>query len=148
VPGATARLGPDDVGRLNNLYSWGGPSFYAAYQMEHGIFYGASVAGQLVAAAGTHAIAPEYGIAAVGNVYTHPDHRNRGLAKACTAAVVADLLRLGCRNVVLNVRQGNEPAVSAYTAIGFRVHCPFVEAPGRRKSYPEQVLSNLLPRRT
>ena len=107
-----------------------------------------SVAGRLAAAAGTHVIAAQYGLAAVGNVYTHPDHRNRGLAKACTAAVVAELFQLGCRSVVLNVRQGNKPAVAAYASLGFHVHCSFIEAPARRKSYPEQVLSNLLPRRT
>ena len=143
--GPVERLGADDVERLNTLFSWGGPAYYSAHQIEHTVIFGLSVAGRLVAAAGTHVVSPQHGVAAVGNVFTHVDYRGRGFAKACTSAVVAELLRLGCKDVVLNVRQDNAPAVAAYTALGFRVHCPYIEATARRRSQVEQALSSILP---
>jgi ribosomal protein S18 acetylase RimI-like enzyme len=127
------RLYAKDIDELNKLYSWGGNDFFAAFQVENGVYYGAEADGRLVAAAGTHVVAPLYGIAAVGNVYTHPDFRGRGFATACTGAVVAELLDKDCANIVLNVRQDNTPAVRAYTHLGFRVHCPFIETLGQRK---------------
>ncbi len=141
-----ARLRPVDIDALNQLYSWGGAAFFSAYQLEQGVYYAAHRNGGLVAAAGTHIVSPEYGIAAVGNVYTHPDYRNRGLATACTSAVVAELFRLGCTVVVLNVRQDNLAAVRAYAKLGFRIYCPFVEAPGRIKNSMQRLLSKITTR--
>jgi predicted GNAT family acetyltransferase len=133
---------------LNELYAWGGHSFFSGYQLDEGVYFAVRQNGQLVAAAGTHVVAPEYGIAAVGNVYTHPDHRNRGYATACTGAVTAELFRLGCSTVVLNVWQENAPAVHAYEKLGFRAHCAYLEAPAQRKSYAEQIRDAILMRRS
>ena len=58
-----------------------------------GIYYGVRRGTRLIAAAGTHVISPQSGIAAVGNVYTHREYRGQGLAKVVTSAVTADLLR-------------------------------------------------------
>ena len=145
VSAAVKRLQDKDLNALNLLYSWGGARFFAPYQFEQGIYYAVESGGKLVAAAGTHVVAPEYGIAVVGNVFTHPDYRNRGYATACTSAVVAELLALGCEAVVLNVWQENTPAVRAYRKLGFDVHCPFIEAPGQRKSTIEHIMSRWLP---
>jgi len=142
----TVRLHAGDIAALNALYAWGGGAFFADYQLEQGVYYAAQVDGQLVAAAGTHVVAPEYNIAAVGNVYTHPRFRNRGFATACTSAVVAELLDRGCSTVVLSVWQDNAPAIHAYHKLGFRVHCPFIETRGQVKSGIAQ-LSTLLRRR-
>lgn len=134
VQATTKHLTPAHINDLNELYAWGGADYFAAYQLDQGVYYAVSVNGKLVAAAGTHVVAPEYHIAAVGNVYTHPAYRNHGHAKACTSAVVAHLLGMGCTQVVLNVWQDNAPAVQAYTRLGFAIHCPFIESPAQRRS--------------
>lgn len=140
----TERLHSADLSTLNELYRWGGPGFFAAYQLEQGVYCGALAGGKLVAAAGTHVVAPEYGIAAVGNVYTHPDYRGRGYATACTGAVTAELLDMGCSTVVLNVRQSNTPALRAYQRLGYTVHCPYIEAHGQRLGAIGQIISRVL----
>jgi GNAT superfamily N-acetyltransferase len=141
------RLHSSNLSDLNALYAWGGPGFFAAYQLEQGIYYGALADGKLIAAAGTHVVAPEYGIAAVGNVYTHPEYRGRGLAKACTSAVTAALLDMGCLSVVLNVRQDNAPALQAYQRLGYAVHCPYIEARGQRRSAAGQFINRFVPQK-
>ncbi|MEW6232348.1 MAG: GNAT family N-acetyltransferase [Chloroflexota bacterium] len=128
------RLGMADIHDLNRLYHiGGGGSVFTPYQLDKGVYFGVRVDGELVSVAGTHVVAPGYGIAAVGNVLTHPGHRNRGYATACTSAVVQELLRKGCAEVVLNVREDNWPAIKAYTRLGFQEHCRYVEALGCRK---------------
>jgi len=96
------------------------------------VYYGVRRGTRLIAAAGTHVISPTYGIAAVGNVYTHRDHRGQGLAKVVTSAVTAELLRT-VDDVVLNVRLDNPPALAAYRAIGYREHTRFEERLVRRQ---------------
>jgi ribosomal protein S18 acetylase RimI-like enzyme len=136
---AAVRLSSADLAQINALYAWGGPEYFADYQLERGVYYGLRENGVLVAAAGTHVVAPQYGIAAIGNVYTHPGHRNRGYATTCTGAVAAALLDMGCTCVVLNVRQDNDPALRAYGKLGFRIHCPYIETPGQRRGSVEQI---------
>ncbi len=144
VAGPTVRLEPADVGALNELYAWGPAGFFSGYQLERGVYYAVAEGNRLVAVAGTHIVAPEYSIAAVGNVFTHPDFRGRGYAAACTSAVVADLLDMGCPTVVLNVRQDNAAAVRAYDKLGFWIHCPFVEMAGRRRGGVAALVHRLL----
>jgi predicted GNAT family acetyltransferase len=69
----------------------------------------------------------------VGNVMTHQDHRNRGLAKLTTSAVTQELLRT-CDQVVLNVRSDNPAALAAYAALGYREHVRFEERLAHRRS--------------
>jgi GNAT superfamily N-acetyltransferase len=55
-------------------------------------------------------------------IFTRPAVRGRGLAGAATAAVVAELLAAGCRDVILNVARATSPARRVYARLGFRVH--------------------------
>jgi ribosomal protein S18 acetylase RimI-like enzyme len=66
-------------------------------------------------------------MAAIGNVYTHPDWRRRGLAQACTASLLSILLSKGVATIVLNVGQNNQAALALYERMGFKIHCPFYE---------------------
>jgi ribosomal protein S18 acetylase RimI-like enzyme len=125
------RLLPVDVHELNRLYRLGFAAWLPASSVAEGVYYGIRVNGQLVAAAGTHVINRDAGLAVVGNVLTHADHRGRGYAKAVTSAVTADLLR-SCDDVVLNVRADNPPAIAAYRRLGYREHCRFEERLARR----------------
>lgn len=121
------RLGREHVDQLTALFAPGSGIGYHPAQVESGVFYGLFVEDQLVAAAGTHLVSPTYGVAAVGNVYTHPDCRGRGYGTATTSAVVTELLRLGLRDIVLNVSQSNAVAVRIYERLGFERYCDFLE---------------------
>jgi ribosomal protein S18 acetylase RimI-like enzyme len=127
--GACIRLGLGHSDRLGELYSLGGGVAFSPAQVQHGVFYGVLIKGQVVAVAGTHLVSPTYGVAAVGNVFTHPGHRGRGYGTATTSAVVAELLQRGIRDVVLNVSQDNTVAISIYERLGFEPYCPFLEGP-------------------
>lgn len=132
VSGLALRLLPAEIGDLNRLYGLGFTSWLPADAIASGVYYGVRVGGKLIAAAGTHVISRSSGLAAVGNVMTHPDHRGRGYAKLTTSAVTQELLRT-CEQIVLNVRSDNPPAIAAYRALGYREHCRFEERLARRR---------------
>lgn len=132
------RLGPDDLPAVESLYRHGGafaPDAFHPRQVADGVFYGlmasdsASQHEKLLAVAGTHLIAPNWGVAAVGNVFTHPAWRGQGLARLVTSAVTQDLLARGLL-VVLNVDQSNAAAIHIYETLGYRTHCPYIEGIG------------------
>jgi ribosomal protein S18 acetylase RimI-like enzyme len=127
------RLLPVEVGELNRLYQLGFAAWLPATAVAEGVYYGIRVNGRLVAAAGTHVINRDAGLAVVGNVLTQADHRGRGYAKAVTSAVTAELLR-SCDEVVLNVRADNPPAIAAYRRLGYEEHCRFEERLVRRST--------------
>ncbi|GAG44121.1 unnamed protein product, partial [marine sediment metagenome] len=158
VPGPAIRLNPTHLDQLLELYRLGGGSAFAPYQLRDGVYYGIEVSEQLVSVAGTHLVSPTFGVAAVGNIFTHPNHRRRGYATACTSQVVEELLAFrrdfgeprglssGRRlsraaqdrdqslDVVLNVNRENAEAIEIYERLGFRRYCPFIEVLGDRKS--------------
>jgi RimJ/RimL family protein N-acetyltransferase len=132
-------LGPADMPALQALYADGAPfgeapDFFFLSMLEHGVFYGLDDAGDLVAAAGTHLVAPGEGVAAIGNVYTRKDQRGRGLATQVTSAVAGHLLGLAppLAVIALNVNQANAAAVRVYERLGFRRYCAFYEGLAER----------------
>ena len=129
----TVALSGVDIRRINGLYSSeGGPSFYVPEHVDAGIYFGVVAEGRLLAAAGTHVVAPHEGVAVVGNVFTHPRYRGRGFATAVTSAVTAVLLQT-CPHVVLTVDPNNAPAVRAYRRLGYIESCQLVEASASRR---------------
>jgi len=138
------RLGAADVPAIEALIGQGGPFAPDAFtptQVHEGVFVGleqpalaqSPEGGEtppLRAVAGTHLVAPAWGVAAVGNVYVHPAWRGQGYGSLVSSAVTSDLLQRGLL-VVLNVDQGNPAAIHLYRQLGFREHCPFVEGIGR-----------------
>lgn len=140
APGPAVRLFGRDIAAINRLYSAeGGQATYRAQHIDDGLYFGAVEDGRLVSIAGTHVISTAEGVAVVGNVFTHPRYRNRGLAKAVTSAVTEELLR-SCPLVVLTVEAGNEPAVRTYRSLGYETYCALHESPLIRKE-PFGVLS-------
>jgi ribosomal protein S18 acetylase RimI-like enzyme len=123
------RLSPAHHDLLAELYSLGGGDAFDLYQLQQGVFCGVLVENRLVAVAGTHLVSPTYGVAAVGNVFTHPSHRCRGYGTATTSAVVAELLADGIDDIILNVGQNNASAIHVYERLGFERYCPFFEGP-------------------
>jgi ribosomal protein S18 acetylase RimI-like enzyme len=102
---------------------------FTAEMLRHGVYAGVRAGGELVAVAGTHVVAAERGVAALGNVFTAPEARGRGLARAATAAVIEELVARGCDRVVLNVAADNEAALRLYRRLGFVTACEFWEVP-------------------
>lgn len=133
IAGGAERLLPADIGDLNRLYQLGLGGGFPASILEDGVYYGVRVGGRLVAAAGTHVINEAEGIAVVGNVLTHVDHRGQGHAKAATAGVTAELLSR-VTDVALNVYADNVPAVAAYARLGYREYCRLGEWVAYRRS--------------
>jgi uncharacterized protein len=64
---------------------------------------------------------------AVSLVYTPPDHRRKGYAGACVAALSQKLLDEGYRSVSLYTDLGNPTSNHIYMNIGFRPVCDFNE---------------------
>ena len=131
--GPAERLTALDVDDLNRLYQLGYRSGFPASVVEDGVYYGVRVRGRLVSAAGTHAINPREEIAVVGNVMTHVDFRGHDFAKMVTSAVTSELLD-HVSDVALNVHADNDPAVAAYTRLGYRTHCQLIERLARRRA--------------
>lgn len=126
------RLTGANLTDLQTLYRIYAEAHFSPYQLMQGIFYGVERNGRLVAVAGTHLVAPTYGVAAVGNVFTHPDYRGRGYAQACTVEVIRELAGRA-ETVVLNVGADNSPALHLYEKLGFARYCEFYEAVAYRK---------------
>lgn len=129
VRGEVRRLRGRDAHRVNALYaSEGGPSHYSNETIERAVYYGIFDGGRLVSVAGTHIVAPNQGIAVVGNVFTDAAYRGLGLATRVTSAVTHELLERGCAEVALTVDPGNTPALAAYSRLGYRLGASVVEA--------------------
>ena len=121
-----------DVNRLNASEGIG--IRYRRDQIRDGTYSGIFSDGLLVAMAGTHGISEADRIAVLGNVFTHPRYRNSHLALQTTSAVTSELLET-CDEVVLTVDPRNEPAVRAYTRLGYREDFRLIEtAVTRRES--------------
>jgi ribosomal protein S18 acetylase RimI-like enzyme len=123
----------EDLPEIEALFGKGSdrPDAFDPGQLADEAFFGIRL-GQLVSAAGTHVVSAVRGVAAVGNVYTHPAHRGQGLATRTTAAVVQALLqRPGLRTIVLNVARENAAALRCYQRLGFWPFCGYHEGVGR-----------------
>jgi len=128
------RLGPPDRHHLEALYrdaypkSWFDPRMLET-QQYHGL---QGDHGGLLAAAGVHVYSKEHGVAALGNIATHPSHRGRGFAGMVTAAVCRSLLMEGVEQIGLNVKASNVAAIACYARLGFTEVAPYEEVRLRR----------------
>ena len=161
----TVTLSTADELRLQSLYQHGGefaPDAFTANQLDDGYFFGIEDKhGHLAAAGGTHiayrrknATSPNLekshhqkfdsidcilaqGVAAIGNIYTRPDCRGRGLGTAVTARITQALQADGYNFIVLNVSKQNLVAQSIYEKLGFVTHCRFIEGRASRSRLVE-----------
>ena len=137
------RLGPEHVDAVIELYGLASRSYFTPRRLGRELYFGIFEGDALVSAAGTHVRSTEFRLAAVGNVLTRALYRNRGYGTACTAAVTVAALGEHS-DVVLNVREDNDPAIAVYRRLGFRVHCPFIESVGYRRVGLRRVVQNIL----
>jgi hypothetical protein len=136
------RLGADHVEDIIDLYGHASRTYFTEQRIEREIYFGIFVGRTLVSAAGTHVRSRLSNIAAVGNVLTRIAYRDRGMATTVTSAVTEAALEQH-RDVVLNVRQDNAPAIAVYDRLGYHVHGPFIEGPAVRRSAWDRILGRM-----
>jgi GNAT superfamily N-acetyltransferase len=136
------RLGPDHLDSVIDLYGHASRTYFTPERMRREIYFGIYQADILVAAAGTHVRSTRSGLAAVGNVLTRLAYRGRGMARSVTSAVTETALEQH-RDVVLNVREDNMPAISVYERLGYQTHGQFIEGPAVRRPGWERLFGSL-----
>lgn len=136
------RLGPRHLRDVVDLYGDASRSYFTTERLEREIYFGIYVDDQLVSGAGTHVRSREAGLAAVGNVLTRMPHRDRGMATSVTSAVTEAALEEH-RDVVLNVREDNVPAIPVYERLGYRTHGTFIEGPAVRRAPWERITKGI-----
>ena len=142
VTHGVTRLGPEHLDDIIDLYGHASRTYFTAARLEREIYFGVYVGKTLVSAAGTHVRSRLSNIAAVGNVLTRLAYRDRGMATSVTSAATEAALEQH-RDVVLNVRQDNAPAIAVYDRLGFHVHGPFIEGPAVRRSAWDRILGRM-----
>ena len=124
---AVVRLGQPDLDELSRLYAESYPgNWFDPRMLETGQYFGLRVNGRLVSAAGVHVYSERYRVAAIGNVVTHPAHRNRGCGARVTARLCQSL-REKIEHLGLNVAADNAAALACYRNLGFEVVAPYGE---------------------
>ncbi|HEV8469481.1 MAG TPA: GNAT family N-acetyltransferase [Candidatus Limnocylindria bacterium] len=141
-----ARLGAEDLGSVIDLYGHASRTYFTPERLRREIYFGIYQGDTLVSAAGTHVRSTRCGIAAVGNVLTRLAYRGRGMATSCTSAVTEIALEEH-RDVVLNVREDNVPAIAVYERLGYWTHAPFIEGPAVRRAAWERLLGSFKERK-
>lgn len=100
--------------------------------LETGQYFGMRTDGALACVGGIHVYSPEYRVAALGNIATHPDHRRNGFGKAVTARTCQSLLQT-VDGIGLNVKADNCAAIACYERLGFEKVAVYGEFAVRRK---------------
>lgn len=121
------RLSRSDLDDLEHLYqeSYLG-NWFDPRMLETEQYFGVRVDDRLVSAAGVHVYSEHYRVAAIGNVVTHPAHRNQGYAGRVTARLCRSLLEK-VEHVGLHVKADNKAALTCYRKLGFEIIASFGE---------------------
>jgi GNAT superfamily N-acetyltransferase len=120
-------LSVSDRLEIEELLQQGEWVLFLPQALASGHYYGVREHGRLIAIAGTHLASSRYNIAALGTVFTHPDHRGKGLAAICSSHVLASIGRAGIRRVVLNVEDEKVTARRVYERLGFQTACIYLD---------------------
>lgn len=132
------RLGPSHLEDLVELYGEASRTYFTPERLAREIYFGIYDGDRIVSAAGTHVRSAQAAVAAVGNVLTRVQYRERGMATSVTSAVTEAALA-DHRDVVLNVRLNNAPAIAVYERLGYRKHTTFIEGPAVRRAPWERI---------
>ena len=123
-------LTTSDAPELRRFYGPMARGPFPEEQLEHGMFRGIRVNGELASAAGTHVLSRKYGIAVVGGVMTAIPYRRQGFSRMVTAALTGALFDAGCSLVALNVQALNTAAIALYESLGYQSHCRLITVMG------------------
>lgn len=128
------RLTPDHLPQIMALYDASYPDHaFDPRMLETRQFFGIWRDDQLASIAGIHVYSPEYRVAAIGNVTTHPRYRNQGLGKAVIASLLQSLMDT-VTHIGLNVKSDNHAALRSYQQLGFEHVDTYHEAMLTQKS--------------
>jgi ribosomal protein S18 acetylase RimI-like enzyme len=121
------QLKQGDLERVLTLYDQAYPgNWFDPRMLETGQYLGIEDAERLVAVAGIHVYSPQYKVAALGNITTHPDFRGTGLSTRLTSSLCRQLFET-VDWIGLNVAQSNRAAIRCYSKIGFVEHSRYEE---------------------
>jgi ribosomal-protein-alanine N-acetyltransferase len=76
--------------------------------------------GDLVAYAGLRAASVDVGQGDIQTIAVRQSHQGRGLGRALLVDLMGEAQRRGVRELFLEVRADNEPAIALYRSLGFR----------------------------
>jgi ribosomal protein S18 acetylase RimI-like enzyme len=128
---AARRLTPADADACMDLCGTLERSWFEPQCLGSGIYYGVysdgDDGGSLLAMGGTHVAAPEYGVAALGNIATRASQRRKGYGRLVVRALCLALADHGIETIGLNVTADNEAAIGMYKALNFHTAMEFVE---------------------
>lgn len=114
------RLDVGDLEQVKKFYAESYPdNWFDKRMIETGKYFGYFIDGKIRAVAGIHVYSPEYRIAVLGNITTHPDFRGKSLCTKVTSMLCRDLMET-VDNIGLNVSFENIPAIKSYEKIGFK----------------------------
>jgi len=113
------QLSASNVSELEELYreSYLG-NWFEPRMLETGYYYGICQGAALLSVAGVHVYSQQYGVAALGNITTHPLFRGKGLGRIVCAKLCQTLLQT-VDYIGLNVKADNKSAIACYTKLGF-----------------------------
>jgi len=80
----------------------------------------------VISVVGVHVCSERYGVAAIGNLTTHPDHRRKGHARSIISCLCKNLLR-SVAHIGLNVKSDNVAAIRCYEQLGFEIIANYEE---------------------
>jgi ribosomal protein S18 acetylase RimI-like enzyme len=121
------QLKQEDISLIRNLYLASYPyNWFDSRMIRTGKYFGYFENGLLVGIAGIHVYSPEYRIAALGNITTHPGFRGRKIAYKLTSVLCNDLKK-SVDIIGLNVKEDNQAAIKCYENIGFEIRSSFEE---------------------
>lgn len=127
VTTGVTRLRREDALALRQLYAASYPgNYFDESALEIGPFYGIWQDTRLICAAGIHIFSRQYGVAALGNIATHPEYRRQGLAMR-TCARLLRKLQESAAHIGLNVRADNAGAIACYQHLVFELNGEYGE---------------------
>jgi len=127
------RLTLTDLEEIVKFYEQSYPAnWFDPRMLKTGQYFGLRRQGDLVGIAGIHVYSAKYRVAALGNIATHPAHRNKGYSRLVTARLCQSLSAT-VDHIGLNVKADNSPALSCYRKLGFEIIATYGEFTLERK---------------
>lgn len=127
------RVSRKNLSAIIELYDQSYPgNAFDPRMLDTGHYFATRAGKKLVSVAGIHVYSRKYGVAAVGNITTHPSFRGQGLGKATTATLCRSLLNT-VFDIGLNVKSDNIQAIQCYTTLGFEITHSYYELSAVRK---------------
>ncbi|MBK8981645.1 MAG: GNAT family N-acetyltransferase [Ignavibacteria bacterium] len=111
----------EDIEEIQKFYADAYPgNWFDMRMLETGKYFGYYSDGKLTGAAGIHVYSPEFKVAALGNITTHPFHRGKSICRKLTSVLCSDLFET-TDHIGLNVHIDNKAAIECYIKTGFNI---------------------------